>query len=144
MTDQPVLSFNLKYILISALVIVLVLAAAVVFLLFRKMTQCDSVTIPVETDAPESVHIGLTRSINSPGEYIFSLVNTTSGPTRPLRSLQPVSNINVKLNLEGKSIDSYKILRSQGNCSVNYKDRRVEIDVDRLEDYFSVYISMRV
>jgi hypothetical protein len=42
----------------------------------------------LESNAPESVHIGLTESWKNPGEYILSLVNTSAGPVRPVRKLQ--------------------------------------------------------
>ncbi|MBA4058043.1 MAG: hypothetical protein C0490_25220, partial [Marivirga sp.] len=99
-------------------------------------------TICIETNAPESVHIGLTRSISAKGEYIFSLVNITSGPVRPLRSLQPVNDLRIKLKLEGKSLKGHKVLRSQGNCQVKNKSNEVELQLDQLQDFFSVHLIM--
>jgi hypothetical protein len=76
-------------------------------------------TVLREPDAPESVHIGLTKSLQNPKEFIFSLVNTTSGPVRPLRSLLPVYDLRVTLKLDGK-MSSHKILRSQGGCQSDF------------------------
>ena len=68
-------------------------------------------------------------------------MNTTSGPVRPLRGLLPVYDISVKLNLEGK-LGNYKILRSNGDARVAYNNRRVEIQLSKLEDFFAVHLVM--
>lgn len=112
-------------------------------LLSRSVRYLAGSTIPIETNAPESVHVGLTRSIISPGEYIFSLVNVTSGPVRPLRSLLPVHDLHVKLNLEGKSLDRYNVLRSQSNYRIKNTSSKVEIHLDMLQDFFSIHLVMR-
>ncbi len=112
-------------------------------LLLRSIKYLAGGSIPVETDAPESVHIGLTRSAPAPGEYIFSLVNTTSAAVRPLRSLLPVHDINVKLNLEGK-FSSHKILRSNSEATIANRNGLIEIKVSKLEDFFAVHLMMIV
>lgn len=112
-------------------------------LLKRSIQYLAGDSIPVETNAPDSVHIGLTHSIVSPGEYIFSLVNVTSGPVRPLRSLQPVHDIQVKLRLKEKSLDRYSVLRVQGNYKVTQSSGEIEIRLDTLQDYFSIHLVMR-
>lgn len=96
----------------------------------------------VETDAPASVHVGLTRSTRFPDRYILSMVNTTSGPGRPLRSLEPVFNINVRLKLKGSRLRSSKILRSQGESGVAYENDGVVITVSKLQDFFAVHLEM--
>lgn len=110
-------------------------------LLLRSVRYLAGDSIPVETNAPESVHIGLTHSLQAPGEYIFSLVNTTSGPVRPLRGLLPVHDISVRLNLEGK-FGNYKILRSGEGAQVAYNNGRVEIRLSKLTDFFAVHLVM--
>lgn len=47
--------------------------------------------------APESVHISLTCDRKKGGRKVISFVNTTSGPFRPIRSLQPVYDLEVRL-----------------------------------------------
>jgi hypothetical protein len=110
-------------------------------LLLRSVRYLAGDSIPVETNAPESVHIGLTRSLQAPGEYIFSLVNTTSGPVRPLRGLLPVHDISVRLNLEGE-FSNYKILRSGEGAKVSYDNGGVNIRLSKLNDFFAVHLVM--
>ena len=108
-------------------------------LLERSIKYLLQNSILLETNAPESVHAGLTQSLQNPKEYIFSLVNTTSGPVRPLRNLLPVFDIQTKLNL-GSNLRQYKILRSTPDATVRNVDTAIQITVKRLEDYFSVQI----
>jgi len=110
-------------------------------LLARGIRHLAGGAIPLESTAPESVHIGLTKSLNKPGQYILSLVNTTSGPTRPIRRLIPVHDIEVKLRLAGKSVDNYKVLRAQGSCKVKSKGQEF-IRLDKLEDFCAIHIQM--
>jgi hemin uptake protein HemP len=77
-----------------------------------------------------------------PGQYILSLVNTTSGPVRPVRELIPVHDIKVKVRLDGKSVNSFKVLRSQGECNITSKGQILDLRVSRLEDFCAVYIQM--
>ena len=111
-------------------------------LLLRTVRYLAGSAIQVETNAPSSVNIGLTKSISKPGEFIISLVNTTSGPVRPIRQLIPVSDINVKLTLDGKSVKSYKVLRSQGSCSVKRNGNTVDLQISKLHDFCAVHIQM--
>ena len=111
-------------------------------LILRSIRYLAGSAIPIETTAPPSVYIGLTESILKPGQYIVSLVNTTSAPVRPLRELIPVNDINVKLRLDGKSVANHKVLRTQGTCSVNTKGQTLDINISKLQDYCSIYIQM--
>jgi hypothetical protein len=94
----------------------------------------------VETSAPETVHVGLTKSIQHANNFIFSLVNTTSSPVRP-GSLLPVYDLRVKLNLNGK-LKPHQILRSQGQASVTATNGVVELKLDKLEVFFAVHLTM--
>ena len=98
----------------------------------------------IETTAPESVHIGLTRSLIKEGMYVLSLVNLTSGPVRPVRSLIPVHNIRLSLRLEGQSINNNKVLRSQGSYKIKTKGTTLELGLSKLEDFCAVMIQMKV
>ena len=90
------------------------------------------------TNAPESVHINLTKNIDGTNNtYILSLVNHTSSPTRPIRSLVPVNNIKVKLNLPGYNLYSHKVLRSEGNVDINGTSE-IDIDIETLKEYCSI------
>ena len=106
-------------------------------LLARSVRTLAGDAIPVTTNAPASVHLGLTQSIVKKGQYILSLVNTTSGPERPIRELVPVSGLRVTLDLGGP-MKSHTILRSQGQSLVRQVDNKIVITVERLEDYYSV------
>jgi hypothetical protein len=111
-------------------------------LLLRGIRYLAGNTIPIESTAPSSVHIGLTKSLLNPGEYILSLVNTTSGTVRPVRELIPVQNIRVKLRLKGKSVNRYNVLRSQGDCRIRTSGQQLEFVFSRLEDFSAVHIKM--
>ena len=94
-------------------------------LLARSVRYLAGDFIGLETNAPESVHTGLTRSLENPKEYIFSFVNTTSGPVRPLRNLLPVYDLSVQLNLEGK-LNRYQgtsIARRREGCLCKGENR---------------------
>lgn len=113
-------------------------------LLLRSIRHFTGSSIPIQSNAPSSVNIGLTQSLIKPGQYILSLVNTTSGPVRPIREIIPVNNINVKLSLDGKSVASHKILRCQGNCQVKANGKNIELNISKLEDFCAVHIHMNV
>ncbi len=111
-------------------------------LLLRGIRHLAGSSIPLESTAPSSVHIGLTKSLIEPGQYILSLVNTTSGPVRPIRELIPVHDIQVKVRLGGKSVDRYKVLRSQGDCIITSKGQVFNLRVKKLEDFCAIHIKM--
>jgi hypothetical protein len=110
-------------------------------LLARGVRYLAGDSIGLETNAPESVHTGLTRSLVNPKEFIFSFVNTTSGPVRPLRNLLPVYDLSVQLNLEG-NLNRYKVLRAQGDVNVVSAKGKIEIKLGKLEDFFAVHLTM--
>jgi hypothetical protein len=110
-------------------------------LLVRSVRYLAKDSMMLETNAPESVHTGLTKSLENTGEYIFSFVNTTSGPVRPLRNLLPVYDLSVKLNLDGK-LNNYKVLRAQGDVKVVSAKGRIDIKLAKLEDFFAVHLTM--
>ena len=111
-------------------------------LLLRSIRLLAGDEMPVESNAPESVHIGLTKSRHNTGEYILSLVNTTSGPARPVRSITPVQDIHVKLRLEGTTLDNYDVLRAHGDTRITSNRNTVEVKIDKLEDFSSFHIKM--
>ncbi len=111
-------------------------------LLLRSVRHLTDNKLPVESDAPESVHIGLTESRIRHGEYILSLVNTTSGPGRPVKTLLPVNNIKATLRLNGRSLESYHVLRAQGDCDITSEGDRVNVQISRLEDFCCVHLKM--
>lgn len=113
-------------------------------LLSRSIRYLAGDAIPVVSSAPSSVHIGLTKSLIEPGQYILSLVNTTSGPVRPVRDLVPVNDILVKLRLDGKSVKSYKILRSQGDCHVTSEGQVIELKITKLVDFCAISLQMSI
>ena len=110
-------------------------------LLVRSVRYLAKDSMMLETNAPESVHTGLTKSLENTGEYIFSLVNTTSGPVRPLRNLLPVYDLSVKLSLGGK-LNNYKVLRAQGDVKVVSAEGKIDIKLTKLEDFFAVHLTV--
>jgi beta-galactosidase GanA len=111
-------------------------------LLARSIQYLVGDQIPIETNAPPSVNLGLTTSLIHPGQYILSLVNTTSGPVRPIRALIPVHDIWVKINLPKEKYLDHKVLRCQGECTVSKSRDGIEINISKLHDYFSVHFTM--
>jgi len=111
-------------------------------LLLRSIRYLAGESLPIETDAPPSVNIGLTESLMKPGHFILSMVNTTSGPVRPVRQLVPVQDINVKLRLNGKTVKSHKVLRCQGECGVKTQGQHLHLQISELGDYFAIHIQM--
>ena len=111
-------------------------------LLGRAIQYLVGKEIPVETNAPPSVNLGLTTSLKEKGQYILSLVNTTSGPVRPIRELIPVQDIIVKIKIPGGSYLESKILKCQGNCTVNKSGDGFEVKISKLQDYFSMHFTM--
>ncbi len=112
-------------------------------LLLRSVRYLASDAIPIESTAPSSVNIGLTQSRLKPGQYILSLVNTTSGPVRPIRELIPVNNFAVRLRLDGKSVASYKVLRNQGEIKVKMSGQYLDFNISKLQDFCAIHIQMK-
>jgi hypothetical protein len=113
-------------------------------LLLNSIRYLVGDAIPVETTAPPSVYVGLTESLITPGQYVLSLVNTTSGPVRPIRELIPVTDIQLKLKLDGKSVAQYKVLRSQGDCKITTNGQVLALKISKLEDFCAVHVQMKV
>jgi len=112
--------------------------------LLRSIRYLAGSSIPIESTAPPSVYIGLTESRLKPGHYILSLVNTTSGPVRPIRELIPVNDIRVKLRLDGKSVASHKVLRKQGEVKVKVNGQNLDLNISKLDDFCAIHIQMNV
>ena len=112
-------------------------------LLVRSIRHLAGNANCITTNAPSSVHIGLTRSLHHPGQYVLSLVNTTSAPVRPIRELIPVVDISVQLRLKEKSLDRHKVLRCQGDCKVKTDGKHVEFLIGKLEDFCAIHIQMQ-
>lgn len=99
-------------------------------------------TLPVaDATAPTSVHVGLTQSIYAPGEFVVSLVNTTSAPVRPLREVLPVSDLALTLRLGG-TLAGHRIMRAQGACDVAARGNLIDIQLARLDDFAAVHLRL--
>ena len=113
-------------------------------LLARGIRYLAGAAIPLESNAPGSVHIGLTQSTENPGQYVLSLVNTSSGPGRPVQELIPVRDIEVKLRLPQASLVAWEALRAQGACTVQREGQTLLVQVEKLEDFCAIAIEMGV
>lgn len=111
-------------------------------LLLRTIRYLAGDALPLQTNAPSSVHIGLTGSLQKPGQYNLSLVNTTSGSFRPIRDLVPVHDIRLTLRLDGRSVGKCKVLRSQGACRIHSVGNKLEIQIPKLEDFCAIHVQM--
>ena len=111
-------------------------------LLERAVRHLAADTLPIAAaTVPTTVHLGLTRSFVAPHEFILSLVNTTSGPVRPVRELLPVFDLGVTLRLGGTLITS-RVLRAQGACEVTNDGGLVHVRLARLDDFCAVHLRM--
>jgi hypothetical protein len=111
-------------------------------LLLRTIRYLAGDAIALETNAPSSVHIGLTKSLQKPGQYNLSLVNTTSGTLRPIRELIPVHDIHITLRLDGRSVGHCRVLRSQSACHIKSTGNKLEIHIPKLEDFCAFHVQM--
>lgn len=98
----------------------------------------------VETNAPESVHVVLTRQGSSENHLVLSLVNTTSGTARPVRDILPVCDIKIKLILAADSLLEWTALRQEGEIKV-FSERKggnlvISVELQKLQEFTSVYI----
>jgi hypothetical protein len=98
--------------------------------------------LPLETSAPPSVHVGLTRAHGTGTRYLLSFVNTTAAPHRPLRQLVPVGRFVTTLRLPGR-LRTHQVLRQQGPIGVRaLADERIEVEVTRLDDFAAVHLEL--
>jgi hypothetical protein len=111
-------------------------------LLLRSILYLAGTAIPIETNAPSSVHIGLTKSLRKAGQYNLTLVNTTSGSRRPIRELIPVHDITMRLRLDGKAVGRCKVLRSQSEIRIKSVGKTLDIHLPKLEDFCAIHIQM--
>lgn len=100
-------------------------------------------------EAPQSVHISLTEDAENPGRKVFSLVNTTAGPWRPVRQVLPVYGIRIRFPASG--LKSYRVLRCEGTCSVRTCSTQEEkgntgtdiiLEISCLKEYAAVYLEV--
>lgn len=108
-------------------------------LLYGSVRYLLNNQVMVSTNAPASVHIWLSEKDNG-GEkgYVVSLVNHTGGLERPLRSLTPVHDIEVTLNLPGNHLWNNKVLRKERDLKISQKQGKVTLKIDRLDEFVSV------
>jgi hypothetical protein len=92
-------------------------------------------TTVLQTDAPPSVHVYLNQSADSPKEFMLSLVNTSSGPMRPIRQLIPMHNITITLPFEIKSAEEI-YPKEISKISTN----RNQLMIDSLDEFSSLKI----
>jgi hypothetical protein len=64
----------------------------------------------LETDAPDSVHAGLTRDADGAGRYILSFVNIGSSGRRAIRRLNEARGFSATLRLPAKALVSAKAI----------------------------------
>ncbi len=93
----------------------------------------------LKSNAPASVHLALTESTKESGTFLLSCVNTTSAPLRPLRSLIPVQDIRIEWTPPKRGKLSARVLRAQGKCRVWQEDERLIVQLDKLEDFASIW-----
>ncbi len=95
--------------------------------------------LALRTNAPESVHVALTRKpAGDPGRgttWVLSLINHTSAPGRPLRTLVPVRDLRVELRL---GPCRHRVLRADGKLVARSEAGLTVIEIDRLDEFCSV------
>lgn len=111
--------------------------------LCRNAVEWAAGGLGFSADAPESVHISLTADVTLPGRKVVSFVNTTSGPFRPVRSLQPVFDVEVRMKAGG--LREYKILKEESRIEVRMEEgteggEEIRIRIPELREFSAVYL----
>lgn len=91
-----------------------------------------------ETNAPESVHVNVTCDRRNASLMVISLVNTTGGQHRPIRALQPVYDI--ELRLSSAVLKQYRFIRCEGKETVVQEDKGVMLRIPCLREFVSVWV----
>lgn len=101
----------------------------------------------LETDAPESVHVVLTRKVLNANELVLSVVNTTSGVVRPVRTVLPVYDIKIRMILDANEVADWKPLRQEGKINITSEQEGgqliVSAELEKLQEFTSVYIKLK-
>ncbi len=93
----------------------------------------------VITDAPESLIVTRLRSKSLPGAWLLSLVNVTSSPLRPLRTLVPVKDVTLSVGVDGRRRYRHTVFGSDvQDVAVQEREDRVEIRVPIVRDFVSL------
>jgi hypothetical protein len=117
-------------------------------LVYNSIMWAKSDELSIETNAPDSVHIALTENKDDNKQLVLSLTNHTSKPRRPIRQLLPVYDFYVDCRLEGDSLEDYKILRLDGDITVQEISKEngmltVRIEIKRLDEFASIYFRVK-
>jgi hypothetical protein len=75
---------------------------------------------------------------------MVTLINLSSAPERPIRSLIPVRDVSIEINLpDGESYLSHEILRKESDVRISKKSRqKIEIELEELSEMVSFLISV--
>ncbi len=101
----------------------------------------------VITDAPPSVRVILTQNKGDCNQYVLSVVNLTSAPSRPIRKLVPVNNFTVELLLSGSKLIKHLILRQESSIDVTIASQKsnllcIKVNLSRLDEFSSLYFEV--
>ncbi|ACB76411.1 alpha-amylase family protein [Opitutus terrae] len=112
-------------------------------LLERAVRHLAGDALPIaESRMPASVHVGLTRSLVAPQEFIVSFVNTTSAPVRPIREVLPVHDLSIALRLGGR-LAEHQVLRAPAAAEVRADGEFVRVHLARLDDFSAVHLRIQ-
>ena len=92
----------------------------------------------IETDAPPSVHISVTRQ-DAVGRTVLHLVNYCGGYRRPITHTQPVPDIRISVRVDGVASRA-RLLRTGSEIPMELKDGRVVVTVPVVEEYEAVVL----
>ena len=96
----------------------------------------------IQTNAPSSVNVWVNESYKGGlRQFTISLVNATGGPERPLRSITPVHDLEVTINLPDDSAWNSKILREEYETKIVQNGNLLTIKIDRIDEFVSLLIS---
>ncbi|MDR0313977.1 MAG: hypothetical protein LBI14_10305 [Treponema sp.] len=104
----------------------------------------------LETDAPESVHAGFTKQLNS-GVYILSFVNVGSSGRRAIRQLNNALAFSATLHLPAKELVSVKTLYSSdgevtqiGSASADSEGRlEIHLQIPPFKEFIAVAVEVK-
>ncbi len=103
----------------------------------------------IQTEAPDSLHIGYTKSLSDPSSRVLSFINVLTGQRRTVKRLHPSTPFAVTLHLPGASDVNLSTLYPVLPTGVHVLDQcfedgalKVTISVPSFEEFFALHIQI--
>ncbi|MFA6507985.1 MAG: alpha-amylase family protein [Treponemataceae bacterium] len=105
--------------------------------------------LSLQTDAPDSVHVGLTKGLGESDKYVLAFVNVASSGRRTIKKVSPTRPFSVSLTVPASRLEEFRTLFPKTGADItptraeNVKGAlRVVFTVPSFEEFFSVYIAV--